>query len=160
MPYEKIEFRISWHGPSDPVSNLLIPYEYCTNARALNRIWIRLILVKGNLWVNFSHMKQLYWTESNTPFRKYKCFSNYTVWTGGWGCCAINHQQHSSLTSFHDSLSYVTFLILEWRIETNFPWLFSCLLWKGIKKLKKCLLPSVTIFYSSKDIKVQSFHNE
>ena len=48
------------------------------------------------------------------------CFPNYAVWIRGWDCCAINHQQHSSLTSFHDSVSYVTFLFSEWRIETIF----------------------------------------
>ena len=72
--------------------------------------------------------------------------------------CNKSSMTHQPEPRFKTILSYVTILFSEWRIETNFSLSFSC---QGHKKnLRKCLLPSFTIFYSSKDIKVQSYHNE
>ena len=74
--------------------------------------------------------------------------------------CNVSSTAHKPEPRFKTALSYVTFLFSEWRIETNFSLSFFLSYVKGHKKLRKCLLPSFTIFYSSKDIKVQSYHNE
>ena len=66
---------------------------------------------------------------------------------------------HQPEPRFKTALSYVTLLFSEWHIETNFSLFFLSYV-KGHKKLRKCLLPSFAIFYSSKDIKVQSYHKE
>ena len=74
--------------------------------------------------------------------------------------CNKSPMAHQPEPRFKTALSYVTFLFSEWRIETNFSLSFFLSYVKGHKKLRKCLLPSFTIFYSFKNIKVQSYHNE